>query len=210
MGKARIALLAALVFGLIGLASQARAAALPDPGVPHTINLQSMVYDSEGKATTNESGDMTIRIVDADNNVLFSEAQNGVTVVKGAINVNIGESSGGVPLDILDPSTGIKLIDIEIAGQSPFELMPLGALPYAMWAEKSLTVANDSIGSEQIKNGSIKAEDIDPLDFSAIQGIAGEGQIPTSMATDAELTAHASSTAAHPASAIVVSGSFVA
>ena len=209
MGKARIALLAALVFGLIGLASQARAASLTDPGVPHTINLQSMVYDSEGKVTTSESVDMTIRIVDADNNVLFSEAQNGVTVVKGAINVNIGEASGGVPLDILDPSTGIKLIDIEIAGQSPFELMPLGALPYSMWAEKALTVANDSIGTEQIKNGSIKAEDIDPLDFSAIQGIAGEGQIPTSMATDAELTAHASSTAAHPASAIVVSGSFV-
>jgi len=211
MGQIKIAGLA-VVIAITALCARgvpAYAASLTDPGVPHTINLQSMVFDAEGKVTKSESVDMTIRILDSDNNILFSEVQNDIVVVKGAINVNIGESSGGIPLDILDPSTGIKLIDIEIAGQSPFELMPLGALPYAMWAEKSLTVANDSIGTEQIKNGSIKAEDIDPLDFSAIQGIAGEGQIPTSMATDAELTAHASSTAAHPASAIVVSGSFV-
>ncbi len=177
--------------------------------VPHTINLQSMIFDEDGNVSTSESVDLLIKILDGDGNILFSEEHADVPVVKGAVNVSIGEPSGGIPLEILDPSAGTKVLDVVVDGTNPFELMPLGAVPYAMWAEKALTVADESIGSEQIRDGSIKVEDLDPLEFADIGGIASEGQLPGSVATDAELSGHTGSGAAHLASAIVVSGSFV-
>lgn len=177
--------------------------------VPHQINMQSIIYDASGNVTTSDRVDLTIRILDEGNNVVFSETHAGVQVIEGAVNVNIGSESGGVPLEILDPETGSKVVDVQVNGTNPFEMMPLGSVPYAMWAEKAVTVADDSIGSAQIINGSIKAEDIDPLAFSDLQGQAAEGQLPGSVATDAELNAHINSGTAHPASAIVVSGNFI-
>lgn len=200
----RLGALCAVLLMAIGSVAWAGDAVL----VPHLMNLQSLIYDSDGNLSKSDTVDLAIRILDEKNNVIFSENQNAVPVVNGAVNISVG-SNEALSLDALDPATGQKFLDISVGGESPFDLMPLVAVPYALWAEKALTVANDSIGSEQIKNGSIKIEDLeDGISFSDLKGQASDGQIPSSIATTTQLNAHINSTTAHQASAIVVSSNF--
>src|SRR3989338_1549213 len=87
--------------------------------------------------------------------------------------------------------------------------MPLSSVPYALWSEKALTVADESITTTQIKNKTITLEDLaDEITFSDISGMATEGQIPATIATKEQLNDHISAASAHPASAVIVSGSF--
>lgn len=176
--------------------------------IPRLMNLQSLIYDADGNLSTNETVDLTIRILDEDQRVIYTENQPGIPIVNGAVNVSVGSNQ---PLDpeVLDPSSGQKFLDIAVGAENPFETMPLVAVPYALWAEKALTVPDESIESRHIKNGTIEIEDLEPLAFSQLTGQASDIQIPSTIARGSDLASHISSTSAHPASAVVVSGRFV-
>lgn len=201
--KKNAIVLAALLMGILNGTAHAQDT-LP---IPHQMNLQSLIYDSDGNISKSESVDLTVRVLDTDNNVLFSESHPAVPIIGGAVNLSIG-SIESLPLDALDPATGPKFLDIAVGGENPFELMPLVAVPYALWAEKALTVPDESIESRHIKNGSIKLEDLEGISFSDLKGQAGQDQIPSEIATDTELNNHINSTTAHQASSIVVSSNF--
>lgn len=95
--------------------------------------------------------------------------------------------------------TGPKFLDVEVAGTSPFDLMPLQVVPYAMWCERSYSVVEDSIESKHIRNGTIKLEDLEgELAFGEIAGTVAEGQLPVTLATDAELSNHANAFSFQP------------
>jgi hypothetical protein len=204
-----------LVFALLALPATVAA---QEAAVPHFLNFQSVLRDDGGNLITDSFIDLEFKILDQDGQEVYHELQPGVQVVRSAVNVMIGEGvdpnstsvpKGGVPLAILDPTTGPKFLQMKIGDNLPSDPMEFSAIPYSYWAEKALTVPNESIGSEQIKDGSIKVQDLAPeLTFGDINGTASDGQIPTTIATDAELNAHISSTTAHPASAITITGSF--
>ncbi len=209
-----------LVFSILLVSSSSRA---QEASVPHYLNFQSVLMDDGGNLITDEFIDLEFRIVDQAGQEIYHEVQPGVQVVKGAVNVMIGEGiipgsnpqapTGGLPSSALDPTTGQKFITITIGENLPSDPMELGTVPYSVYAEKALTVAKDSIGSEEIKDGSIELKDLSKaIQFTDVQGVASEGQIPTTIATDTELAAHAATDAvgAHLARNIRVEGPFLA
>ena len=206
-------LITLLTLSLLSMSAMAQEAA-----VPHYLNFQSVLRDDGGNLITDSFIDLEFKILDQDGQEIYHEVQPGVQVVRSAVNVMIGEGvdpnnpsvpKGGLPPSVLDPTNGQKFLQMKIGDNLPSDPMEFGMVPYAAWAEKALTVPNESIGSEQIKDGSIKVQDLAPeLTFGDINGTASDGQIPTTIATDVELNAHINSTTAHPASAITVTGSF--
>lgn len=187
--------------------------------VPHYLNFQSVLRDDAGNLIAEPFTDIEFKILDPEGREIFYELQPGVQVVRGGVNVMIGEGvvpnsnppapTGGIPPLAFDPATGFKRLKVRFGSNQPSEPMEFGMVPYAVYAEKALGVAGDSIGSEQIKNGSIKVEDLDQgLAFAHLKGQASEGQIPSTMTTDTELEGHLKSNTAHPASAITLAGPF--
>lgn len=181
--------------------------------VPGTINLQTVVYDQDGNLTTEDFVNVGVQITDANGSVLFSEDQYDIPVVQGAISMHIGEASGGVPLASLDPATGRKFVNVLVNETRPFDLLPLDAVPYSIWADKALAVADNSIGAAQIKDGAIELRHLARnVNFSEINGTINDAQIPNTIARSQNLDGHVQSQSAHSASAITVdaSGAFAA
>lgn len=119
--------------------------------VPPYINFQSVLRDDGGNVITDNFLDIEIKILDQDGDQLYYELQPGVQVVRGAINVMIGEGvvpgsspsapTGGVPPDDLDPSSGSKFLQVQFGSNQPSEPMELGSVPYAVYAERALGLA---------------------------------------------------------------------
>ncbi|MBI4212389.1 MAG: hypothetical protein HY540_07105 [Deltaproteobacteria bacterium] len=174
--------------------------------VPKTLNLQSVVYDRDGKITTADNVNVHVKIQDEQGQVVFEEDHLDTPVVSGAINLYVGEAQGGIPLEALDPSVGRKFIDVTIDGSNSFDLLPLNAVPYAVWSQKALEVADKSVGSEQIKDGAIELRHLgSQLQFDQLGGAAQDTQIPNTIARKADLDAHVRASAnAHSASAIAL------
>ncbi|QQR79619.1 MAG: hypothetical protein IPJ69_09700 [Deltaproteobacteria bacterium] len=108
-------------------------------------------------------------------------------------------ATGGIPLNALDPSHGEKFVQYQIGTNQPVDPISIGSIPYAMWAEKSFGVVNDAIGSDEIKNGTIKAEDLEAgsVKFSDIGGLIGNTQLPVDVVHLSELEAHKNDPRAH-------------
>lgn len=185
--------------------------------IPRVINFQSVLRDDAGNLLPDTTTALEFRILDADGTQLYFETQAEVPVTRGAVNAMIGEGdfpgtntpTGGIPLNALDPTTGEKLLQYRIGNNESVDPIEFGLVPYAFWSEKSLSVVNDAIGSAQIKNGSIKLEDLEPgtISFGDVGGMVGVAQIPVSIARYSDLTSHINNpTSAHRASAIVVDG----
>ncbi len=177
-------------------------------GIPHQFNLQSLIFDSDGNLSKDSKADISIRILDENNNVIFTEEHGSIPLVDGAVNLNIGETNA-ISLDALNPATGMKFLDILVNGATPFDLMPITAEPYSLWAERALSVPDESIASQQIKNGSIKAEDLDAeIGFGNLSGSIAVTQIPNDIARAKDLEDHKQSTTAHDAANITVNVPF--
>ncbi|MDO8643702.1 MAG: hypothetical protein Q7S00_01875, partial [bacterium] len=178
---------------------------------PRLLNLQSMVYDENGVLTTSETVNVTVQVLDATSNLLYEETHTNVPVVEGAINLSVGDQAGadGLPLDAFDPSLGQRYINVLVNGTASYDLLPLTDVASALWARKALTVADDSIESRHIKDGTIRLEDLEEgLTFTQITGTASESQIPSTIVRDSDLTSHTGSTSAHPASSITTLNNF--
>ncbi len=191
----------------LSLIAQSAAAA-----IPHTLNLQSLVYKENGQISDAVNVDVGIRLLDTNETVLFSETHNDVPLLQGAINLDIGSlTAGGIPLDAIDPVLGTVYLDILFDNEDPFgDPLPLAATPYALWAERALSVDDSVIESRHIKDGTIQVEDLAPgLAFSNLEGQANDSQIPDAIVRISRLQQHENSTTAHPASSITVQGPFV-
>lgn len=181
--------------------------------LPRVMNFQSIVYDQDGNVTTQEFVDVNISIVDETGNIYFTENHIGVPVVNGAINIAYGEESGGIPIEALDPATGRKFVDVRVDDTNPFDILPIGAAPYSIWSQRAISVADNSIGAEQIKDGSIELRHLaSQLKFGEIGGTVEEAQIPATIARKDSIDSHLSSNQAHSAAAVTIDprGAFAA
>lgn len=171
--------------------------------MPKTVNLQSVVYDPDGNVTTASSVSVSVRIVDELGNIFFQEDHNDVPVVKGAMNLVIGESSGGIPADALDPTSGRRFMDVLVDGSNPFDILPLSAVPYALWADKAVSVAKDGVTAESIKDGAIEPRHLaKDFDISKVSGVMTDAQVPANIVRQETFNLHTGSATAHEALAI--------
>lgn len=84
--------------------------------VPHYVNFQSVLRDDSGNLIEDGFMDLQVKVLDQDKDVVYEETQPGVQVVRGAINIMIGEGvvpgsspsipTGGLPVAELDPGKG--------------------------------------------------------------------------------------------------------
>jgi len=165
------------------------ASAVYAQSVPNAITFQSALFDSSGNPITDDTTDLLFRIVDDQNNELYAEEQRGVQVYDGLVNVIIGSGiepnsnpavpTGGLPVAALDPNQ-VMFLEVTVGGTTTLELLELTSVPYAYYAEQALNVAPGSITSESIAAGAIT--------FSDITGTITLAQLPTTVATDAEVT----------------------
>ncbi len=188
--------------------------------VPHYLNFQSVVTDDGGNLVTAPFIDLEFQVLDGTGDLLYWERQESVQVVNGVINVMVGEGSvpgsspkaptGGIPPSALDPTEGTHSLRVKVGNNSWQEDLELLSTPYSIWAEKALSIVPNSIGSEEIKDGSIQLKDLEPgIAFSNLSGQATESQIPSTFTTDLELSDHLNSSTAHQAGQIVVTGPFI-
>ncbi|QQR81474.1 MAG: hypothetical protein IPJ69_04975 [Deltaproteobacteria bacterium] len=193
--------------------------AFADLNIPRVLNFQSVLRDDAGNLLPDTTTALEFRILDADGTQLYFETQAEVPVTRGAVNAMIGEGdipgtntpTGGIPLNALDPTTGEKLLQYRIGNNESVDPIEFGLVPYAFWSEKSLGVVNNAIGSDQIRNGSIKLEDLEPgaISFGDVGGMISITQIPVSIARLSAVTGHVNdTTGAHRASAISTAGPF--
>ncbi|QQR81667.1 MAG: hypothetical protein IPJ69_06060 [Deltaproteobacteria bacterium] len=178
--------------------------------VPHVINFQSVLRDDNGNLIPDGPIDLNFKILDNEGHQVYLESQPSVQVIRGAINVMIGDGivsgtqSTGIPIQALDPTAGERFLQYQIGSNQPVDPISFGSLPYAVWSEKALSVSEDTIGSEEVKNGSLKAEDLEAgtLQFSDLNGLIANNQLPADILHLRDLTAHKSESHAHLAGAI--------
>lgn len=149
-----------LITLLISFAATAASAA----GVPKYLNYQAVLFDDGGNPLQDGAANIYIRILDANQKVVYEEVQN-VDVISGVVSLIIGDGldpstgrpTGGVDSSILSPS-GPKYLEVEAEGYPPENLMEFVSVPYAVYSDIAMGVADGSIGASSISGGSIRAE----------------------------------------------------
>lgn len=160
--------------------------------VPGILSAPVVLYDEGSNLLPDGEYNLIVTFSDSLGTTLFSEqhiavVRNGVsflTLGSGyAIDSNFSSSSGGLTVDVFNVSSDI-VVEILVEGQSkPQELAVLTSQPYAFISEMALSVAEDSITTSKIKDGSIHEEDLDESlvemiqEGSSIKIDQGEGDI---------------------------------
>ena len=156
--------------------------------VPRTLDLQTIVYDEDGNITQDEFVDIRVQVVDENEAVLFEEDHFEVPVTNGAVKIDVGETLGGIPADVLDPEEGRKFLNVQVNETSPFSLLPLSSVPYSIWAEKATSVVDNSITASSLQDGIIDVQHFSPnFDISTLGGLTTDAQIPDGIARDDEV-----------------------
>ncbi len=147
--------------------------------VPGVISAPVVLYDDGSNALADGQYSVIVAFKDSLDSVLFTEehlvdVRNGVALISLGNGFVVGSgqttSSGGLDVSVFDVATDIS-VEILVEGQSnPQELTILGSQPYAFISQKAITVVDDAITSSQIRNGSIKEEDLDESLVQALQG----------------------------------------
>lgn len=139
------------------------AALAQSPSVPHFLNYQSLLYDDGGNLIENGPADITFKISDVLGNVLYEEHQT-VDVVNGAVSALVGNGLnasgapiGGIPFSIFTPD-GPRYLDVTVDSFPPESGLEIVSVPYAIYAEKALGAADESITSAALAKKSITME----------------------------------------------------
>jgi len=165
--------------------------------VPALINFQSLLFDDGGNAIPDGEANITFRITDISGSVLYEENQL-VEVVKGAVSAMVGNGldangapTGGVPAEVLDPTESRYLETIvDKYAQSAMEIV---SVPYAIYAEKTMSAAPESIDGEAIAKKAITLDhfadntmndlsdalvnEADMVNFSTLQATTGASNV---------------------------------
>ena len=153
--------------------------------VPHFLNYQSILYDDGGNLLADGPAAMTFRITDALGNVLFEERQT-LDVVHGAVSALVGNGldahgapMGGIPASVLAPDSS-KYLEVTVDGYPPESGLEIVAVPYSVYAEKALTVADEAVTSAMLAKKSITMDHFaDGLVDQIASQLTGGGAIAT-------------------------------
>lgn len=147
-----------IVLGMSAAAAVLIAGALraQSPSVPHVIHFQSVLADAGGTPLSDGLHSVTFRLLNAaGGNTLYEETQT-VESHKGVVSAMVG-AKGGLPLAALTPNES-KLLGVKIAGTGPETLLEIVSVPYAMHAERALSVSAGSITTAGIQPKAITLE----------------------------------------------------
>jgi len=180
--------------------------------VPHFLNYQSLLYDDGGNLLADQPAGMTFRITDAAGSVLYEERQT-LDVVHGAVSALVGNGQdannapmGGIPASVLTPD-GARYLEVTVDGYSPESGLEIVSVPYSVYAEKALSVADEAV------TGAMLAKKIITMDHLAdglVDQLAGEMSARGALATRTDLTnMQTTYRAASGAGNIGVNGGFV-
>lgn len=146
--------------------------------VPGVISAPVVLYDEGSNLLSDGEYGVVIAFKDAFDSTLYSEEQlvqvrNGVALISigngYAVGSGYSNSAGGLEAGTFDVGTDI-VVEILVEGQTiPQELTVLGSQPYAFISQKAMSVANDTVTSSQIRDGSIHSEDLDESLLDQIQ-----------------------------------------
>lgn len=146
-----------VVLGMIATAVMLAAAALPaqSPTVPHVIHFQSVLADAGGTPLADGPHSVAFRLTNTAGATLYEETQN-LESHKGVVSAMVG-ANGGLPLAALTPGEP-KLLGVKIAGTGPETLLEIVSVPYALHAERAMSVAAGSITAAAIRPKAITLE----------------------------------------------------
>jgi len=136
-----------------------------EQSVPRVLAYQSVMYDEGGNPIADGESEVIFRIVDYDGNVLYDEQQR-LDVVRGAVSALVGNGltaegapTGGLPFDVLGGGDG-RYLEVEVMGYPPTDPMEIASVPYAIYADRALGVADGAVDAAGIADGSIAFEDL--------------------------------------------------
>lgn len=138
--------------------------------VPGIISAPVLLYDEGNNLLETGEYGLIVAFKDALGITLFTE-EHLVRVDRGAALISIGNgfavgssyklASGGLNVDVFNSDTDIT-VEILVEGQSKVqELTNLGSQPYSFISQRAMSVSKDAITSHQIKDGTIRKEDLE-------------------------------------------------
>ncbi len=180
---------------LIGLLLIAGPAISGTQQVPALFNFQGVLLDEGGNPLPDGISNLKFQISDSAGNVLYEETQD-VDVARGQVSAIVGNGlnplsgapTGGIPSEAFDP-TDTHYLQVEVAGQKPYDRLEIVATPYSLWADTALRLPDGAITSAMIGKGAIKKEHLDEELMEAIfpDGIP-KGMLPKDTVYNDEFT----------------------
>ncbi|MBF0107376.1 MAG: hypothetical protein HQM16_18860 [Deltaproteobacteria bacterium] len=157
--------------------------------VPDIISAPVVLYDEGNNLLGDGDYTLTIAFKDKSGTYLYTEEQN-VSVKNGVAHIVLGAGyavgsafaspAGGLSYDVFNVD-GDVMVEVLVEGQTnPQEISILATQPYAFISQYAVTVANDSITSNKIKDGTIRAED---LDATFLEGLISQDKSIVSSAS---------------------------
>lgn len=160
------------------------------PDVPHFLNYQSLLFDDGGNLIPDGESSLKFRIMDVSGGVLFEEQQK-VNVVNGYVSALVGNGldannapSGGLPVNIFAPEAQLFL-EVTADNYPPEPMLEIVSVPYSIYAETAMAVADGSIGAAALKQNIITREH---LKDDLIAQLADEMDTANLVATTTDLT----------------------
>ncbi len=133
--------------------------------IPDIMAFQSRIFDEGGNPVEDGPTEVSFRIVDADENVIYEEKQE-VEIVRGLLSAIVGNGEspgggrvGGIPFETMTGASPLYL-DVEVGGYAPLGRMEIATVPFAGVAGMAYSVEPESIGSAEISDGSITMKDL--------------------------------------------------
>lgn len=155
--------------------------------IPNVLTAPVVLYDEGGNPLEDGSYTVSISLKDHDGNSLYDEEQQ-IEVVNHVASLLIGQGyvvgstltspTGGLSREIFDVEGDIS-VEINVSGiQQAFESLILSSQPFAFISEYALTVADSSITTHSIKDGTITQDDLNETfleDLRSTQAVDSDG-----------------------------------
>lgn len=146
--------------------------------VPEVMSAPVVLYDEANNILTDADYNIILALKNSSGTVLYTEEQV-VSVKNGVAHITVGDGyaigsgysspAGGLSYDVFNIDGEITF-EVLVDGQaSSQQIAVLGSQPFSFVSQYSLNVANDSITSNKIKDGTIKSEDLDETFLSELQ-----------------------------------------
>ncbi|MBF0107153.1 MAG: hypothetical protein HQM16_17725 [Deltaproteobacteria bacterium] len=145
--------------------------------VPDIMSAPVVLYDEGNNLLGDGDYTVTIALKDKNGTYLYSEEQN-ISVKNGVAHLVLGTGyavgsafaspAGGLSYDVFNVDGDVS-VEVLVEGQaSPQEITILSSHPYSFISQYAVTVANDAVTSNKIKDGTINSEDLDQQFLSTL------------------------------------------
>lgn len=145
--------------------------------VPEVLSAPVLLYDEANNLLADGDYNIQVTIKDIFDTNLYQE-EHSIAVKNGIANIALGSgyavgsdfssSAGGLGYEVFNVA-GDVLVEVLVEGQAnPQEIAVFGSQPYAFISQYALQVANESVTSNKIADGTIRADDLDESFLSEI------------------------------------------